>query len=1025
MAKVNVWVPSPIKLYTVGTVVKDELQNNNVTVSVWVTGESAPRQIDKSLTFPHQDGLTLALTDDLTSLRDLNIPNLLHALEFRYNKSRIYTFVSNVLIAVNPYADIALYDIHRYRENYKDPHIFAIAQCALDQLTHLDPRTLCHQPQSIICCGESGSGKTVSSKQVLRYLCSGSVSGNKVTQHVLNSNPVLEAFGNAQTLRNKNSSRFAKFVKIHFTEHERSTLKTVATAHTETYLLERSRLTFVPEGERNFHIFYGLSIIKAPRERFRYLGASADTLDEISHQQLIVQFQTVDQTLQSFGIQSSLVWDLCLGILYLGNIEHDHSTHSDTFVPKTQYLQTTAQLLGLGTDELRMFLETRKLVVGKETVVVKYSVSDGTGNRDSMAKYLYTSLFQSIIDKMNGQFPSLPVSQTCWIGLLDVFGFESFKMNSFEQFCINLANEKLQHFFNYYILDTEQELYRTEYIIFQPISLENTQNVDTLQLLEGRPSGIIHLLDSVCIMPKGSPQILTDNIYSIHHGHPRLERTKINSGSVFTIQHFAGTVTYTTTEFLSRNNDTKSQDLLTLLQQSCNQFVQSAATVSFKGQQKSRFTSVGRVFQGQLTLLLETLKSTTPFFVRCINPNPRQCAGDFDWTYIEPQIRLSGLLQAVEMLKFGYPFRLSYRDVATPLLAPLSLLISYELTHPMYLRNICEALFKYTMKYSCSDSEVKSKEKSTSGNHWYQLGLTKIFFRSGQQGIVDKVLEYTRAPPQDLLLSISQWIKKRQRDRLKGGIRTILYLQQRLHGIRIRYQWRRMVRRAMIIKKTFYKVLAKIRKQKHRLSRPSKNTSRSHSRVSFDSRVSFEPILSPPEMDEIITLQQNREVLIAEQSKLKEETRLVSEEREKEFKKLEETYKNEVREEREKYLGLLAQQETILASKLHTLNTSVEEMTIRCNELIQEKERLRQDHLEIKTFYETSVIGAQDVIQQFQQQLKKKETFIEKLEKQIQQLQIQHNQQHTLYEERIRQLERSLYQQQQEVRRLSTKSIVL
>ncbi len=956
--KWGVWIlaAAPPSLYTPGSVRKqDWLDATQDTVPVYVTGQPGPVSVPRSQVWRRNDDLPLAASDDLTRLTYLDEANILATLAARYTQSSIYTSMARILIAINPYRELPLYDITHYQRSRSAgataPHVFGVAQQALDQMQRVDPRTLQHQPQSIICCGESGSGKTVSTKQILRYLCqgSGAAASHLITQHILDANPVLEAFGNAQTLRNHNSSRFAKFIKLHFDG------QTVQAAHTETYLLERSRLVSPPVGERNFHALYYVAAQRHPKVTFAYLGPTPPPSDAA------LQFQTLEQCLQHFRIKGGAldhVWRVVSGLLHLGNVtvEPDGPTTAEfTMTPTaTQWCHKTAKFWGLEANVLQRYLETRNLYVNKEVVNMRLSWHDARVNRDALAKFVYVRLFDWLVQAINQIFEGGADTGKVWIGLLDVFGFESFACNSFEQFCINLANEKLQNFFNQYVLASEQAEYLREAIVWHPVAVQD--NSDTVALLEGRPSGILSLLDSTCVMPNGTPEILVNTIFSYHSKHPRLQRPPGKGllgqprNVLFGVTHYADTVYYTTEQFLHKNNDSQNTDLLQLLSGSQIDLLQALSSASQSTVKSARFSSVSRVFQQQLHTLMETLHSTTPYFVRCINPNASQKAQKFDVRYIQPQIKLGGLLQAVEMLKYGYPFRLPYADLALPLVPRLSpRYVPYALDRPVFLRNICEGLLRFVYPGQAALT--------------YQLGLTKIFFKAGNH---DEVLEWTRRPlTTELATAIHRWIKKRRWDRMKTSLLAMQWMGRRVAGIRRRYQWRHLTRMLVVINKTWLRVLHKVRAGRPPLPVVSAPAAPLRTLTPPPPPTPPAPVAEQTQQiaaslaqmqQDVARMQFEREVLLQEQARIQQEGRRTAEALEHEFQVREqelrvlldqkerdwETKYHALCAEKEQTLSALAQRESELATTLQTKADEVEQKVAELKRVLEKQQALEQ-----------------------------------------------------------------------------------
>lgn len=734
-----------------------------------------------------EDRVTQA--SDLTRLVYLDEANLLYALESRYCRDQIYSDMAGVLLAVNPYKTVNV-------DNQTQPHIFRMAQKALSRLQAT------RQNQSLLCCGESGSGKTVSTRMLMQQLCGVSTLSTAV-------NSVLESFGNAQTRMNHNSSRFAKFLKLGIDVNT----GTVLGIHTETYLLERSRVVSIPPQERTFHVFYQLcsqshtDYYPGPASSFNYLARTTVTKTDASAYHALVQYL---KELKFYDIEIQSIFKILAAILHLGNIVHKDpaAASTDLFEPDAQsltHITKTAHLLGLSVESLKQRLCTRHLQAGNNDTVVKVlSVHEAYINRDSMAKTLYHDVFGWIVKHINQTLAT--TTSEHWIGILDLFGFECFETNSFEQFCINFANESLQNLFNQQILRSEQEEYRKEGILWTPVAVQD--NTDTLTLLRGRPSGMFSLLDSACIMPKGTASVFVDNIYSTHRGHIRLQKKPTLSRHSFGIQHYASVVIYDAEKFLMKNADATHPDTVLLFSTSSNPLISeiwtapTAVTWTFK-----RFESLGRQFVTQLDNLRTTLEATHCGFIRCINPNPSQRAQVFDWQYIRPQIRNGGLLEAVRMLKYGYPLRVPYLQLIQALGPQLVTLLHQPLEvlqDPAYpfLRNTCEAL-------------VRSRGV-TAG---YQWGWQKAFFTSEQTELVNWLYTISRKPlTPELSQDIYQWIKRRRWHRVRAALRFVVKCQRRVSMIRTCYMLRRTVRTVVMYQRTLKRCLLRVR---HRLQIPA------------------------------------------------------------------------------------------------------------------------------------------------------------------------------------------------------------
>lgn len=665
--------------------------------------------------------------DDMTKLAYLHEPGVLDNLRSRYDINEIYTYTGNILIAVNPFIKLPhLYDSHMMAQ-YKgagfgelSPHPFAIADAAY--------RLMINEgiSQSILVSGESGAGKTESTKLLMRYLAymggrANVAEGRTVEQKVLESNPVLEAFGNAKTVRNNNSSRFGKFVEIQFDQKGR-----ISGAAIRTYLLERSRVCQLSDPERNYHCFYMLCA--APPEvvqkyklgnprTFHYLNQTncyeLDGVDEFK------EYCDTRRAMDVVGIsfeEQEAIFQVVAAILHLGNIEFSKGKEMDSSTPKDEksrfHLQTAAELFMCDAKALEDSLCKRVIVTRDETIIKCLDPEAATLSRDALAKIVYTRLFDWLVDKINNSIGQDPDSKSL-IGVLDIYGFESFKTNSFEQFCINLTNEKLQQHFNQHVFKMEQEEYKKEEIDWSYI--EFVDNQDILDLIEKKPGGIIALLDEACMFPRSTNETFAQKLYQTFKNHKRFSKPKL-SRSDFTIGHYAGDVTYQTDLFLDKNKDYVVAEHQALLYASKCPFVSSLFVPSpEESSNKSKFSSIGSRFKQQLQALLEILSSTEPHYIRCVKPNNLLKPAIFEHKNVLQQLRCGGVMEAIRISCAGYPTRKTFDEFVDRfgLLAP-------------------EALDR-------SSDEVTACKRILEkvGLKGYQIGKTKVFLRAGQMAELD------------------------------------------------------------------------------------------------------------------------------------------------------------------------------------------------------------------------------------------------------------------------------------------------
>ncbi|XP_057439528.1 myosin-11-like [Lotus japonicus] len=664
--------------------------------------------------------------DDMTKLSYLHEPGVLQNLKIRYELNEIYTYTGNILIAINPFQKLPhLYDAHMMHQ-YKgapfgelSPHVFAVADVAYRAMINE------RKSNSILVSGESGAGKTETTKMLMQYLAylggRAATEGRTVEQQVLESNPVLEAFGNAKTVRNNNSSRFGKFVEIQFDKSGR-----ISGAAIRTYLLERSRVCQINDPERNYHCFYLLCA--APQEEiekyklghpktFHYLNQSkCFELADVSDAR---EYLATRRAMDIVGIspkEQEAIFRVVASILHLGNIEFTKGKEVDSSVPKDDKakfsLKTTAELLMCNAGALEDALCKRVMITPEEVIKRSLDPQSAAVSRDGLAKTLYSRLFDWLVDKINNSIGQDATSKSL-IGVLDIYGFESFKCNSFEQFCINFTNEKLQQHFNQHVFKMEQEEYTKEQIDWSYI--EFVDNQDVLDLIEKKPGGIIALLDEACMFPKSTHETFANKLYQTFKNHKRFVKPKL-SRTDFTISHYAGEVLYQSDHFLDKNKDYVVPEHQDLLGASKCPFVAGLfPPLPDETSKSSKFSSIGSRFKLQLQSLMETLNSTEPHYIRCVKPNNVLKPAIFENVNIMQQLRCGGVLEAIRISCAGYPTRRAFFEFINrfSLLAP-------EVTEANH-----------------DEKTVCKKILEKMGLKGYQIGKTKVFLRAGQMAELD------------------------------------------------------------------------------------------------------------------------------------------------------------------------------------------------------------------------------------------------------------------------------------------------
>jgi len=768
---------------------------------------------------------------DLCMLTYLGEENVLYNLNFRYKAGNVYTSTtSKVLVAVNPYERMDQIYTNEVMDKYqraeinlegvqgeKDlpPHVFTVANSAYQNLL------VKKQNQSIIVCGESGSGKTESAKYQMRFLAFTTTSGakdktefdaaDKVGQQVLDANPILESFGNAKTLLNNNSSRFGKFTKMLFDEVKseagQKPRRKLVGAAIETYLLEKSRVVKQDKGERTFHIFYQLTFHHKGHEdlpalklggveAFHYTNQSGvHTLDDLRFPGKAADGEWFRELMHAFKTlniprtETDDVFRIVSGILHLGNINFEQLKGEGSEIKEKDEMAIAAEMFQVSTAGLEKRLKTRSIMLPGDKLIVKpLNEPDAVFNRDSCARNLYNGLFRWIVSRINKTSGATEGPTVTWIGILDVFGFEIFQHNSFEQFCINFANERLQQYFNEHVLKAEQDLYKREALLWDPIDLPDNQ--DCIDLVMSKPYGILPILDSTCVQPKGTDVVFTTNLFKAHKYHPRLREMKQHKKSDsdkqftamngFVVRHYAGAVLYDCAEFLIKNADASEFDTVELFMESKSQIATEVLRIQANGtledgkrSAKRAFRSTGTVFAEQLDSLMRLLKQTAPYFVRCIKPNPHKKPKDFEGEYVRPQLRCGGLIEALRIIKLGFPTRCAYKRVHE-LFAPI--LKDQKPMPNLNIRDFTEAIMKI-----CGDSTKKIAASD------YQLGLTMVFFRPGCQTYLTDILEKKpEAITTEQRTKIRKFMIKKRWIRGRGTVRAINKCANMLNEMRFK-----------------------------------------------------------------------------------------------------------------------------------------------------------------------------------------------------------------------------------------------
>ncbi|KAK2797755.1 hypothetical protein FQN50_009084 [Emmonsiellopsis sp. PD_5] len=766
------WQPDPTEGWVSSEVVEKLVDGDKVTLvfslengeTKTVETTEAELQLDNNGSLPPLMNPTmLEASEDLTNLSHLNEPAVLQAIKLRYYQKEIYTYSGIVLIATNPFARVDSLYVPQMVQVYagkqrasQAPHLFAIAEEAFSDMLR-DTRN-----QTIVVSGESGAGKTVSAKYIMRYFATrgtpemGAYSAGKTDaiseteEQILATNPVMEAFGNAKTTRNDNSSRFGKYIEIMFDEKTN-----IIGAKIRTYLLERSRLVFQPLKERNYHIFYQLvagatdserqELGILPIEEFEYLNqGGAPVIDGVDDK---AEFDATRKSLTTIGVAHETQADIfrvLAALLHLGNVKIA-ATRTDSSLSSTEpSLVRACEMLGIEASEFAKWIVKKQLITRGEKITSNLTQQQAIVVRDSVAKFIYSSLFDWLVETINYGLATEDVLNRVksFIGVLDIYGFEHFAKNSFEQFCINYANEKLQQEFNQHVFKLEQEEYVREQIDWKFIDFSDNQ--PCIDLIEGK-LGVLSLLDEESRLPMGSD----DQFVTKLHHHFAADKQKFYKKprfgkSSFTVCHYAVDVTYESDGFIEKNRDTVPDEHMEILRKSSNDFVKAVLAAASAVREKdsasmssrpvaapgrrigvavNRKPTLGGIFKSSLIELMNTINSTDVHYIRCIKPNEGKEAWKFEGPMVLSQLRACGVLETVRISCAGYPTRWTYEEFA---------LRYYMLCHSSQWTSEIRDMAHAILRKALGDANHQKQDK-------YQLGLTKIFFRAGMLAFLENL----------------------------------------------------------------------------------------------------------------------------------------------------------------------------------------------------------------------------------------------------------------------------------------------
>ncbi|CAJ0583983.1 unnamed protein product, partial [Mesorhabditis spiculigera] len=753
-SKKNCWIPDEEEGYVEGIILKTDGDNVRVEIS---RGNEKTFKKDQ---IQEMNPPKFEKTEDMSNLTFLNDASVLSNLRARYACMLIYTYSGLFCVVINPYKRLPIYTdsvarmFMNKRRTEMPPHLFAVSDEAYRNMLQN------HENQSMLITGESGAGKTENTKKVIAYFAAVGAAQQEtfgartevdpnqkqvtLEDQIVQTNPVLEAFGNAKTVRNNNSSRFGKFIRIHFSKQGR-----VASCDIEHYLLEKSRVIRQAPGERCYHIFYQVfsgfnpTLIKdllldKPTKDYWFIAQAELKIDGVNDKE---EHQLTDEAFDILNFsarEKSEVYRLVSAIMHMGNMKFKQRPREEQAeTDGTDEAEKAAKMYGIDWEEFLKALTRPRVKVGNEWVNKGQNVDQVNWAVGAMAKGLYARIFGWLVKKCNQTLDQQGISRDHFIGVLDIAGFEIFDFNSFEQLWINFVNERLQQFFNHHMFVLEQEEYAREGIQWTFIDFGLDLQA-CIELIE-KPMGILSMLDEECIVPKATDLTLAQKLNEQHLGkHPNFEKPKPPKGKQaeahFAMRHYAGTVRYNVMNWLEKNKDPLNDTLVQCMKVSKeNELLvevwqdyttqEDAAALQAKGgaaggKKKGKagsFMTVSMLYRESLLKLMTMLHSTHPHFIRCIIPNEKKQSGMIDAALVLNQLTCNGVLEGIRICRKGFPNRTQHPDFVQR----YALLAADEAKSSEDPKTSAAAML----------ARIVKEKKLTDEN--FRVGLTKVFFKAG------------------------------------------------------------------------------------------------------------------------------------------------------------------------------------------------------------------------------------------------------------------------------------------------------
>ncbi|XP_077591276.1 myosin-9-like isoform X1 [Stigmatopora nigra] len=866
--------------------------------------------------------------EDMAELTCLNEASVLHNLKERYYSGLIYTYSGLFCVVINPYKNLPIYseeivDMYKGKKKHEmPPHIYAITDISYRSM--MQDR----EDQSILCTGESGAGKTENTKKVIQYLAhvasshktkkdqsSLVLSHGELEKQLLQANPILEAFGNAKTVKNDNSSRFGKFIRINFDVNGY-----IVGANIETYLLEKSRAIRQAKEERTFHIFYYLltgagdklraELLLENYNNYRFLSNGNVTIPGQQDKDMFAETMDAMRIMSIPEDEQIGMLKVVASVMQLGNVSFKKERHTDqASMPDNTAAQKVCHLMGMNVTDLTRAILTPRIKVGRDYVQKAQTQEQAEFAVEALAKATYERMFRWLVMRINKALDKTKRQGASFIGILDIAGFEIFELNSFEQLCINYTNEKLQQLFNHTMFILEQEEYQREGIEWSFIDF-GLDLQPCIELIEkpASPPGILALLDEECWFPKATDKSFVEKVLQEQGTHPKFFKPKkLKDEADFCIIHYAGKVDYKADEWLMKNMDPLNDNVASLLNQSTDKFVSelwkdvdrivgldkvsgmSEMPGAFKTR-KGMFRTVGQLYKEQLSKLMATLRNTNPNFVRCIIPNHEKKAGKLDPHLVLDQLRCNGVLEGIRICRQGFPNRIVFQEFRQ----------RYEILTP-------NAIPKGFMdgKQACV-LMIKGLELDP---NLYRIGQSKVFFRAG---VLAHLEEERDMKITDIIISFQAWCRghlaRRAFSRRQQQLTAMKVIQRNCAAyLKLRnWQWWRLF--------TKVKPLLQVSRQEEEMQAKDDELS----------KVKEKQIYTQQQLQE---LEDQHQQLNAEKMALQEQLQA----------------ETELCAEAEEMRARLAAKKQELEEILHDLEARVEEEEERASQLSTEKKKMQQN----------------------------------------------------------------------------------